>query len=332
MHAQPRRAACDHDGVRAHRFQCGAKTFPIQSFAQQQAFGAPATRRIDVVVMTERIGGIVRGRWRAAAHAHGAGPALDELGDAFEQVDESLRARVHHARLLQQRHLPWGVGQRAARTVQRTCEAAARIGRSIDLARGGLQFVGERRDDAEDGAFHWLRQGLTGALRALADGCGERAAVQFRQGPHALGHPIQELRQDRAGVAARTVDGIVADAAEQVTGVLAGLAERPVQHAAQGRCKVVAGVAVGHGEHVDAVQSVARGDDPPGAGDQRQAQGGCGQGAVLGFGHARSLPQAVGLSCCVAAADAGFSSIRRRRPAFRRTARADGCRRMPFRL
>ena len=33
-----------------------------------------------------------------------------------------------------------------------------------------------------------------------------------------------------------------------------------------------------------------------------------------------------------AAADAGFSSIRRRRPAFRRTARADACRQVPFRL
>jgi len=82
---------------------------------------------------------------------------------------------------------------------------------------------------------------------------------------------VEELRQDGAGVAARAVDGVVADPAEQVAGMLAGLAERAVEHAAQRRGEVVAGIAVGHREHVDAVQSIARGDDPARAGDQRPA-------------------------------------------------------------
>lgn len=213
---------------------------------------------------------------------------------------------------------------------KRTREPAARVG--LRAVRRRVEFVGEGADDAEDGALDRLGQRLPGALRTAAHRGRQRTRVQFGQCMHVLGHPMEELRQDGAGIAARTIDRVIADTAEQIAGMLAGLAERAVQHAAERRGEIVAGIAIGDREHVDAVQSIPGRNDPTGPGDQRQAQGGGGQGTVVGRGHGKSLPQARAPPCCAAAAHAGFPPVRRRGARFRRKALEDPCPPAPIRL
>ena len=121
-------------------------------------------------------------------------------------------------------------------------------------------------------------------------------AYRFGQGPriqrrlclHPFGHAMQELGEDRAGIAARAVYGVVADPRQQFADMAAAPAERAVEHAAQGRGHVVAGVAVGHREHIDAVQPVTGGNDPAGTGNQGTTQGRGSEGFV---GSDRHVPE-----------------------------------------
>ena len=112
-----------------------------------------------------------------------------------------------------------------------------------------------------------------------------------------LGQADQELRHDRAGVAAGAVDGVVADPRQQLADMPAAPAQRALQDMAQGRGQVAAGVAVRHREHVDAVELVTGCDHPPGAGDEGATQGGGGDGRGCsgGFGHDGSLPSGAGI-------------------------------------
>ena len=75
---------------------------------------------------------------------------------------------------------------------------------------------------------------------------------------------------------------IVADALQQLAHMAAATPQRAVEQAAQCLRQVVAGVAIGHREHIDAVELVAVGNDPPGPGNQGAAQGGGGE--EFGFG------------------------------------------------
>lgn len=71
--------------------------------------------------------------------------------------------------------------------------------------------------------------------------------------------------------------------------------------------EVAAGIAVGHREHVDAVEFVAGRDHPAGARDQRPAQhrGGHVGGVGSGHGHARSL-RSMGAQCLLRRNNAAF--------------------------
>ncbi len=306
MHAHPRAAAGQHHRVRADRFQRRTQRFALDRRAalgvhDQQTFGAPAAfgvdlavRRVAVVVgvavfadvMPMNIVAFVR-RAQVRAQAHGARAAVDEFGDAFEQIDESLRAGIDHAGLLQQGHLLRRARQRAARLHQRAGEAAARI--VAQPGRGFLHRIGEAVDHAQDGAFDRMGEGAAGAVGAMTHRRGQGLRVQCRLRAGVFGHAMQELREDRPGVAARAVDGVVADPLEQLADVPAAPAQRAVQHAAQGEGEVVAGVSIGHREDIDFIEAVAGGDDPARAGDQRPAQGRRGQG-VRAVGRGRGLP------------------------------------------
>ena len=137
----------------------------------------------------------------------------------------------------------------------------------------------------------------TASARLAASSTGELRGL--------LGEANQELRHDRAGVAARTVDRVVADPDQQFADVAAAPAQRALQHAAQGRGEVAAGIAVGHREHVDAVEFVAGRDHPAGARDQRPAQrrGGHVRGVGDGHGHAHSL-RSMGAQCLLRCSNA----------------------------
>jgi hypothetical protein len=150
-----------------------------------------------------------------------------------------------------------------------------------------FQFFGEGGNDADDGAFHRLGQRQTRRCGAMADRFSQRWRIQRRQGLHPLRHPVQELRQDGAGIAAGAVDGVVADLRQQFPGMAAAPAQRAIEYAAQRGRHVVAGVPVGHRKYVDPVQPVAGRNHPAGTGDQGPAQRGGGQRFVGADGHGR---------------------------------------------
>ena len=261
----------------------------------------------------------VRGA-QVRAQAHRARAAVHEFANTFEQVDETLRAGIDHAGLLQQGHLLRRARQRAARLHQRAGESAARI--VAQPGRGFLHRIGEAVDHAQDGAFDRMGEGAAGAVGAVTHRRGQGLRVQDRLRAGVFGHAVQELREDRPGIAARAVDGVVADPFQQLADVAAAPAQRAVQHAAQGEGEIVAGIAVGHRKDIDFIEPVAGGDDPACAGDQRPAQGRRGQGVratgrtrgrLAGRGgriglrvggdvvHVASLPQLRRAGCCSAA-------------------------------
>jgi hypothetical protein len=86
--------------------------------------------------------------------------------------------------------------------------------------------------------------------------------------PDALGDAGEELGQNGAGIAAGTVNGMLADPAKQLAGALGASAERTGQHIAEGERHVAAGITVGNRKHIDFVQQVALRDDPPRTGYQ----------------------------------------------------------------
>ena len=252
MHAHPRAAAGDDQGIDAQRHQRRLQRLAVDRIAQHQAFGAVAAIGIHILVQVRDLrAGIVR-RGGRGLHAHRARAALDVFGDAFQPVDEAARAGIDHPGLLQHRHLPRRIRQCVARPLQCAGEAGARIV-AAGLARGLVERIGERGDDAEDGALHRLGQCAACTVRAPSHRGGQRPRIQHRCVARLLGQADEELRHDRAGIAARAIDGVVADAREQFADVPAAPAQRTLQHVAEGRGEVVAGIAVGHREHVDAI-------------------------------------------------------------------------------
>ena len=282
MHAHPRTAAGEHHRIRADRLQRCAQGIAFDRHAaltvdDQQTFGAPATVGVNLIVGRMCVGvvvvlvvdGLVR-RAQLCMQAHRARATFDEFGDTFKQIDEALRAGIHHAGLLQQRHLLRRMRQRALRRCERAGETAAGV--VLQLDRRFLHRVGKAVDHAEDRAFHRMRQRAAGAVGAVAHRRGQGCGVQRRLCAGVLGHAMQKLGEDRPGIAARAVDRIVADPLQQLTDMAAAAAQCAVEHAAKGEGEVVARIAVGDREDVDFVQTVAGGDHPTGARDQRTAQ------------------------------------------------------------
>ena len=285
MHADRRRGSrrCPPASPRIalERHQRGAQRVPVDAIAGDQAFGAPATGRVDVLVHVRRRGFV--GRRRRCAHAQCTRTAVEVVGDALQPVHEAARTGIDHAGTTQRGHLHRGACQRDPRTLQRRVEVAARIPHGY--LRRFLERVGKCIDHAEDGAFHRLGEGGAGAAFAIAHRRGQAGRIQLGRVPRVFGQADQELRHDRAGVAAGAIDRIVAHAHQQLADVTAATAQRALQDVAQGRGEVAAGIPVGHREDVDAVEFITGVDDPAGTGNHRAAEGGRGDGRKRGVIH-----------------------------------------------
>jgi len=285
MHADPCAAPGDHQRLHAKTDQQGLQRGAINGVAQHQAFGAVAPRRVHVFVdVRRRHAGIVCG---SGNHARAQRPraALDVTGDAFQPVDKPLCPRIDDPCPLQQGHLLRRIRKRGAGTLQALHQAVSGVARQ--LARGFVEGIGKRRNHAEDGALHRLCQGGAGRIRAAPDRGGQRLGIQRRGIAGVLGHAIQELRHDRAGIAARAVDRVVADVYQQLADMPAAPAQRALQYAAQGGGKIAAGIAIGDREHVDAVQFLAGRDHPVRTRDHRPPQAGRSHRGGRGDGRVR---------------------------------------------
>jgi hypothetical protein len=89
---------------------------------------------------------------------------------------------------------------------------------------------------------------------------------------HGLGHALEELREDRAGIAARAIDRLRRRAPQHFAGTRQLRRAHALQHRAQREREIGAGVAIRHRKHVDAVDLVASGDDALDAGRQCPTQ------------------------------------------------------------
>ena len=140
------------------------------------------------------------------------GVAPTEGGDAFQQVQETLGPGIHDARLKQHRQLlgrvrqgPPGALQRGAnqacrsRTPERSSSASAKALITLSIVPSCGSATASRAERAP--AAHRARQVGGRHRHAIAD---------------ASGHAGQELRQDRAGIAAATIDGFLADPSHQL--------------------------------------------------------------------------------------------------------------------
>ena len=147
----------------------------------------------------------------------------------------------------------------AARERRARVSAAAKTGLKAAVGSAlvrAWQFVGEIAQHGQQRAFAGLAQGV--ARVGGAGGCGVREVdgVERRLRAGLVGEAEQELREDRAGVAAGAVEGGVGDAHEQRAGMGLGLAIEGGEHGGEGHRQVGAGVAVGDREDVDLVEVV----------------------------------------------------------------------------
>ena len=100
----------------------------------------------------------------------------------------------------------------------------------------------------------------------------EVGGAQVTQVPELVAHAEEELRQDRAGVAACAVERRIGHARERLAGVTVREALKRAEYRAHRECEVGARVAVGNGEHVDLVQVLLARQQPQDAGLERAVE------------------------------------------------------------
>ena len=101
---------------------------------------------------------------------------------------------------------------------------------------------------------------------------GEAAGGRARPGRRAVADAEQELREDRARVAARAVERGIRDAGQQLARMRLGPGAQRHEHRLQRQREVRAGVAVRHGKHVDLVDHFLARDQAVNAGAQRRGE------------------------------------------------------------
>ena len=205
---------------------------------------------------------------------------LDELEDAIEHVDETLRAGIDHPGLHQYRQLVRGIGQGLLGVGQGRLEPLP----EMEAPRVDLKRFREHRNDAQDGAFLRIRQRLPRSCCTMLDGLAHLLHADHMRWPDALRDAGEELRQDGAGIAARAVDGMFADPAQQLAGAMRLAAQRAGQDIAEGKRQIATGVAVRNRKYIDFIQVVAlRKSGPARPRNQRSAQHRCAYHGNMGF-------------------------------------------------
>ena len=225
--------------------------FSIEVFSGEQPFGTVAVGGVQI--------GMGGGEWRLLRQRHSGatpvcGPPIpEEGGDPLEEVDESLRPRVHDTVPGENRELFGSVGQGLARAVQAAAEQLAEI---VDLAglfvEGGRPGTQHRQDRSLDG----LGESQLRGLGASTNGGDELPCRDGYFRPDRVRHSMEELRQNRPGVAARAVQGSVRRCPGGLPhGKLVGRGQRRCGRAQRG-CEVRPRVGVRHRKDVDPVQSL----------------------------------------------------------------------------
>ena len=178
--------------------------------------------------------------------------AFEVVGDTLDQFDEALRAGIDHVRLAQHLELKRGLRERRAGGRDAVAQDRTEVVHPV-LARA-LHGLRECREHRQDRALARLAQTVAGILGPATHARGKVSRVDPGEVTHAIAQAEEELRQDRAGIAACAVERGVSHARERLAGVAVGRLAQGTEHGVHREREVGAGVAVGHREHVDLVQ------------------------------------------------------------------------------
>ena len=257
------RLRATHDETRAERTETLAYAPRFEAFAGDHALGAVA---VLGVARAARHHHFVTGMHRRCNHADLAG--VEIVRDAFEQLDEALGARIDDICGAHFLEYVARAGQGAAHRFHCTREQHAKVD-LLGIAGQALELAREVREHGQQRALARLRQRIARVRRTGR--CRQRkvACPDPRQMSCAIAEPEQELREDRTGVAARTIEGRIGGADQQSSCMILRRAFDGREHGRQRHRHVRAGVTIRHREHVDLVDVVRLLEQPVDAGAQR---------------------------------------------------------------
>ena len=245
-----------------------AQPATVDVLSAHDALGAPAVLEIQLAA----------GRLDAAGidHAGIAGIGLgvaatrDVVGKTARELDESLRARVDHVGLAQRLELLRSARERVLR---RSATARSSTGPNavapFAAACAALREIGQYR---EDRALARLGQTFARVSGAADRTFGQVSRGQSRKVAQLVAEPQQELREDRARVAARAVERGIRDPGERVAGMRIRRALQDTEHRAHRDREIGARVAVRNREYVDLVEMLLPREQPQDARPERAVQ------------------------------------------------------------
>jgi len=199
------------------------------------------------------------------------GIPLDEADHPLEHADEAHPSRVDDAGLLQHRHELGGVGECHLAVPEHLQHEVADV---VGGGRGAFRRVGGLAGHRQDRALARLIERLLQLVGAAPDRGGDlddRGGALVR---HRLGESHEEVREHHPRIAPGSQHGGACHGPGRVRE--RGVAERAkgIGDGAQGEAEVRAGIAVGNGKYVDAVDLLAPRSHPVGGCEERAGQAG----------------------------------------------------------
>ena len=172
-----------------------------------------------------------------------------ETADDLEQADA---AGIDDARFAEDREL-------LRRARDRLLAAADEPGEQlVDVVPvEALALLRHFADDGEHRPFDRLPHGAVGSVAGRLERTGDDAGVDRRRSAERLGRTADDLREDHAGVPARTHQRGARDLLDEGRAILGRRLLEPVDDRPCGQREVRAGVAVGHGIDVEVVDPLA---------------------------------------------------------------------------
>ena len=146
-------------------------------------------------------------------------PLSEEVGHAGDEFDEALGAGIHNARLAQDFELIRRVRERFLDAVLGPGQDGRELAfaRCADLVTNAFR---EGRDHRENRTLSRLGQGVVRVFVTEVDRLAERVGREARDLAGRVAHALEELRDNRPGVAARSVEQGVRDGREHRAEVL----------------------------------------------------------------------------------------------------------------
>ena len=178
---------------------------------------------------------------------------------AFEEIDETQSARVHHIRLAQHRELRRRSRQRRLACLEHRYQQVPEV---AAMAPGLARAPADRLHDADDGALDRFIERLVHALGRRAQRFGHLLGAHSTHRAEGRGETKEPMREDETTVALcaeyRRLGGLLRRASKPGLGAVSQRARRRRER----QRHVGSGVAIGNREDIDAVDILAGATHP----------------------------------------------------------------------